>query len=328
MKKILVFGGAGYVGSELVPELLANGYFVKVFDTFWYGDSQFKILPSTNLELIKADIRDVKKVQESLSDVDIVIHLACISNDPSFDLDPSLGKSINLDSFRPIISSINNSNVERFIYASSSSVYGIRDEEHITENLSPRPLTDYSKFKSECEKIMLDQLSDQKTSVIVRPATVCGFSSRQRFDLVVNILTAHAIINRKIKVFGGTQFRPNLHIKDMVRAYVKLVNAEHTLVHKETFNVGSKNLTVREIAEAVQQEIDKNLPIEFLETNDLRSYRIDSSKVANKLNFTPLFNVNDAVRDLRNNFATFGSKNVLENPQFINILRMKELNLG
>ena len=327
-KRVLVIGGAGYVGSQLVPKLISKGYLVTVFDTFWYGDKQFYDLPKDKLNLIKADMRDSKAIENSLLNIDCVIHLACISNDPSFDLNPNLGKSINLESFAPIVKAIKNSGVERFIYASSSSVYGIRDEERVTEDLELQPLTDYSKFKAECEKIMLNEFDTDQTITIARPATVCGYSSRQRFDLVVNILAAHAIVNNKIKVFGGSQFRPNLHIEDMVESYLAILKAESKLIHKEIFNIGSKNLTVEEIALAVQKEINTDIPIEFSETNDFRSYRVDSSKIEKSIGFKPFRTINDAVRDLKNNFTKFNGANPLNNPNYINILKMKELNLG
>lgn len=328
MESILVIGGAGYVGSELVPALLDSGKKVRVLDTFWYGSKHLEKLNHPKLELFQADMRDSSRVKEALEGIDEVIHLACISNDPSFDLNPHLGKSINLDSFLPIVRVIKNSSVIKFIYASSSSVYGIREEEKVTEELDLKPLTDYSKFKAECEKIMLNEFNDDKTVTVVRPATICGYSRRQRFDLVVNILTVHALINRHVKVFGGSQFRPNLHIKDMVRAYLCLLNANHDSVHKEIFNIGSKNLTVTEIAEAVQKEIDPQIPIEHVETNDLRSYRIDSSKILAKVGFAPDLKVNDAISELKSKFVEFESSNPLEDSRYINILKMKELKLG
>lgn len=328
MEKVLVIGGAGYVGSQLVPELLKTGRKVCVLDTFWYGKSQFTHIDNPNLSLVEADMRDIQKVKEELNQAHSVIHLACISNDPSFDLNPELGKSVNLDSFLPLVKAIKNSGVERFIYASSSSVYGIRDEEQITEDLHLEPLTDYSKFKAQCEDIMLNELGDEITQTIVRPATVCGYSSRQRLDLVVNILTAHALLNHHIRVFGGSQFRPNLHISDMVASYLALLNANHSLIQKEIFNIGSKNLTVKEIAEAVQKEIDSDIPIEFQSTNDLRSYRVDSTKIEKKIGFAPKLTVNDAIADLRDNFYKLNSENPLSDSRYINILRMKELNLG
>jgi nucleoside-diphosphate-sugar epimerase len=328
MKKTLVIGGAGYVGSQLVPALLASGRQVSVLDTFWYGHKHLESIGNPNLKLIEADMRDVYQVKKAIAEMTEVIHLACISNDPSFDLNPELGRSINLDSFRPIVQAIKGSGVQRFIYASSSSVYGIREEENVTEDLALAPLTDYSRFKAECEDIMMNEFSDNQVVTIVRPATVCGYSSRQRFDLVVNILTAHAIINKEIKVFGGSQFRPNLHIRDMVDSYIALLNAESKSIHREIFNIGSRNLTVKEIAQAVQKEVGEDIPIEFLDTNDLRSYRVDSSKILQHIGFQPTLTINDAIAELKDHFPAFNSSNPLTDPRYINIIRMKQLKLG
>jgi len=327
MGKVLVLGGAGYVGSQLVHTLITRGYEVVVYDTFWFGQSQFTGLDSKRLELVKADIRDIKTIGETLKGVVSVIHLACISNDPSFDLNPSLGKSINLDCFYPLIKLLKKSGIQRFIYASSSSVYGVREEEKVTEDLPLLPLTDYSRFKAMCEEILLNEVGTEFTFTISRPATVCGFSLRQRLDLVVNILTAHALINKKIHVFGGEQYRPNLHIEDMVNSYINLLEADANSINREIFNVGSSNLTVRQIAEAVKEEIDSNIPIEYEDTNDLRSYRVDSTKIELKTGFTTKYSVNDAVRNLRDNFHRLGSPQPLLDSRFINISRMKELNL-
>ena len=328
MKKTLVIGGAGYVGSQLVPALLALGRQVTVLDTFWYGRKHLQAIGNPNLKLIEADMRDIYHVKKEIADATEVIHLACISNDPSFDLNPELGRSINLDSFRPIVKAIKESMVERFIYASSSSVYGIREEENVTEELKLAPLTDYSKFKAECEDIMMNEFSGDQVITILRPATVCGYSTRQRFDLVVNILTAHAIVNKKIKVFGGSQFRPNLHIRDMVDSYISVLTADSKYINREIFNIGSKNLTVKEIAQAVSKEIDETIPIEYLETNDLRSYRVDSSKILKHIGFQPQRTVNDAIAELKEHFAEFESSNPLIDPRYININRMKQLKLG
>ena len=328
-RTVVVFGGGGYVGAVLVPMLLSEGYAVRVFDTFWYGNKVFAAeFKNPNLQLITGDVRDLEAVTSGLRGATDVIHLACISNDPSFDLDPKLGKSINLDSFEPTVNAIKHSSVERFIYASSSSVYGVRDEKRITEDLSLSPLTDYSKYKARCEEILLNESLNDKVVTIVRPATVCGYSTRQRLDLVVNILTTTALGHNEIKVFGGQQYRPNLHIADMVESYLALLEASPKSINQEVFNIGSKNLTVREIAEAVREEVGKEIEIQFLETNDLRSYRVDSSKIQKHIGFSPKFTVNDAIKDLKNNFGEFKSSDPLSDPRYINIARMKELKLG
>jgi len=326
-EKVLVIGGAGYAGARLVPKLLQT-HNVKVLDTFWYGDGLFdKLKYDRNLELVKCDIRDHEMVKENLSETDIVIHLACISNDPSFDLDPNLGRSINLHSFEPVVKLAQKSGVKRFVYASSSSVYGIKTDEKVTENLSLEPLTDYSRFKADCERILLDNASDDFICTILRPATLCGYSERQRFDLVVNILTNHAISEGRIRVFGGDQYRPNLHIEDMVDAYIHVISQPIEKVKNEIFNVGGRNLTIREIAETVSK-VTGITRLEFEKTNDPRSYRVDSSKIQEKLGFKPKRDVYEAVQDIQRAFKLGLFYNSLENPYYFNIQRMKELSIS
>ena len=239
MNKIFITGGAGYVGAVLVPYLLEEGYKLTVLDLMIYG---VDVLPShPNLNTIKGDIRDQTLLRELISDHDAVIHLACISNDPSFELNPDLGKSINLDAFRPLVEISKHADVQRFIYASSSSVYGIKEEPDVHEELTLEPLTDYSCFKADCEKILAEYQSDDFTTVTVRPATVCGYSPRQRLDVVVNILTNLAYHKREISVFGGDQLRPNIHIADMVEAYMVLLKAPKEKIAGKTFNAGYEN---------------------------------------------------------------------------------------
>ena len=240
MRRIFVTGGAGYVGSALVPKLIERGYQVTVYDLMIYGEDVIE--KNKNLIMIKGDIRDQKLLEKSLTDQDVVIHLACISNDPSFELNPSLGKSINLDSFEPLVKISKQKKVRQFIYASSSSVYGIKEEKNVDESMSLKPLTDYSKFKADCEKILDMYGDDSFTVTSIRPATVCGYARRQRLDVIVNILTNFAYHKKEIQIFGGKQLRPNIHIDDMVRVYLEIIEADKKRINKEIFNVGSTTI--------------------------------------------------------------------------------------
>ena len=325
MNKILIIGGGGYVGSQLVPDLLKLNYKIDVYDLFIYG--QDVLDKNSNLKLIKGDIRNIDKLSKIIKAYDAVIHLACISNDPSFELNPKLGKSINLDCFRPLIEICKNSKVKRFIYASSSSVYGIKKEKNVSENLSLEPLTDYSKFKVECEKILLEYKDEEFETVIVRPATVCGYAKRQRLDVVVNILTNLAFNQRKIKILGGQQLRPNIHIKDMSRIYIKILESEKQLVNGEIFNAGYDNMSVNEIGNSVKKVIGEDVKIERQETNDNRSYHISSEKIKKTLNFEPKYSVEDAVVDLKQAFEENKLPNSLNNSIYFNIKKMQEIDL-
>ena len=323
--KIFLIGGGGYVGSALVPKLINLGYEVTVYDLFIYGKEVLE--KNSNLTLIEGDIRDINLLSKSLKNHDSIIHLACISNDPSFELNPKLGKSINLDCFRPLVEVAVKENIKRFIYASSSSVYGIKKEKNVTETLTLEPLTDYSKFKVECEKILSKFTSDEFETVIIRPATVCGYAKRQRLDVVVNILTNLAFNKRKIKVFGGNQLRPNIHIQDMANIYIEVLKAEKKLVNGEIFNAGYDNFTVSDIALTVKEVIGSDIEIETLPTDDNRSYHVSSEKIKKTLNFTPKYTIKDAIRDLKKAFDEKKLPDSLENSKYFNIKKMQEIKL-
>ncbi len=242
IKTVLVTGGAGYVGAVLVPKLLVAGYEVKVLDLYIYGDHVLNaVRENPNLKEIKGDIRNKELLKKEIPYSDAVIHLACISNDPSYELDPEMGKSINYDAFVDLVGVSKESGVKRFIYASSSSVYGIKDEAEVTEDLPLEPLTDYSKYKALCEKVLYDAATDNFVVTIIRPSTVCGYSPRLRLDLTVNILTNHAINKGEITVFGGEQKRPNLHIEDMTELYLFLLEQPAERIHNRIYNVGYEN---------------------------------------------------------------------------------------
>lgn len=325
--RICVPGGAGYVGSRLVPELLKKGHEVVVLDLYLYGDKIFDSHPK--LRQIKADIRDLQAITDSLKGADAVIHLACISNDPSFELNPTLGKSINLDAFEPFVKATKNEKIGRFIYASSSSVYGVKEEAHVTEDMPLEPLTDYSKFKAECEKILLKYQSDDFICTILRPATVCGYAPRQRLDVVVNILTNLAYHTGKVKVMGGSQMRPNIHIEDMVRAYLLILESPKEKIQGEIFNVGYHNHTVMDLGKMVQAIVGERRPVELIveQTNDNRSYHVSSEKIGKKLSFFPKYSIEDAIRGLVDAFAEGKLPDSLESSQYFNIKTMKAVNL-
>ena len=297
--KVLVTGGAGYVGAVLVPKLLEDGYRVRVLDLYLYGEHVLDAVKGhPSLEQIRGDIRDRAVVERAMRGSDAVIHLACISNDPSFELDPELGRSINYDAFLLLVDAARDAGVRRFIYASSSSVYGIKDEPNVTEELPLQPLTDYSKYKAMCEDVLLARRAPGFETVIFRPATVCGYSPRLRLDLTVNILTNHAVHNRAIKVFGGQQMRPNIHIEDMTDLYVQALAWPAAKVDGAIYNAGYENHRVLEIADTVRGVVGADVRIVTTPTDDNRSYHISSEKIKRTLGFEPRHTIADAARDL------------------------------
>lgn len=323
-KKVFITGGAGYLGSLLVPSLLEKGYEVVVYDLYIY---EYKFPKHPNLTQIKADIRDKDKLAESSKDCDAFIQLACISNDPSFDLNPELGKSINFDAFQNVIDSCTQNKVKRLIVASSTSQYGIKPlDVEVTEDTEADPITDYAKYKIECEKLLQSQDVDFDY-VFVRPATLCGYAPRLRLDLSVNILTTHAILNKKIKIFGGEQMRPALNIKDMVRFYELMLEAPSEKINKQAFNVSDRNLTIKQIAEMVKKVIgDDSIEFEVTPSDDNRSYHVNTDKMK-KLGFKCTFGLEEAVKSLIEAFDKGLIKNGLENPLYYNIKRMQNINL-
>ena len=330
LRKVLITGGAGYVGSVLVPKLLQAGYDVKVLDLYIYGDHVLGgVKDHPNLEEIKGDIRDIKLLEGIMPGCDSVIHLACISNDPSFELNPDLGKSINYDAFRPLVKVSKDNGVKRFIYASSSSVYGVKEEENVIEELSLEPLTDYSKYKALCEEILSQYHTSEFTTAIIRPATVCGYSPRLRLDLTVNILTNHAINFGKITVFGGEQRRPNIHIEDITDLYVDLLASSKELIAAQVWNAGYENHRVREIAGIVRRIVDKEgVEIVTTPTEDYRSYHISSDKIKRDIGFVPKHTIEDAVQDLVNAFRQGEIRNPMENLDYYNVKKMDAVSLS
>lgn len=325
---VLVTGGAGYVGSVLVPKLLGGGYRVRVLDLYLYGEEVLAPWRGPSLEEVKGDIRDRECLRAALHGVDAVIHLACISNDPSFELDSQLGRSINYDAFLGLLELTKQAGVRRFIYASTSSVYGIKEEENVTEDLPLEPLTDYSKYKAMCEEMLLAGDHPGLTTVIIRPATICGYSPRMRLDLIVNILTNHAVNTGRITVFGGDQRRPNIHIADVTDLYVSLLDVPAERIHRKVFNAGYANHTVAELATmtrrvVIETGLRKQVEITTAATDDRRSYHISSERIKRELDFETRHSIEDAIRDLCRAFADGRIPDPMTEIRYYNIKTMQ-----
>lgn len=327
VRTVLITGGAGYVGSALVPQLLCDGYKVKVVDLFWFGRDVFGDFANhPGLTLLELDIRDRARVREAMKGCWAVIHLACISNDPSYELDPMLSKTINYDAFAGVMQGAIDQGVQRFIYASSSSIYGVKDTPDVVEDAEPDPLTDYSKYKLLCERDLFSVDCKGMERVVLRPATVCGYAPRMRLDLTVNILTIHALVNRKIRIFGGRQLRPNIHIQDMVRAYTTFLTAPAEIIDGEAFNVGFQNRSVEDIAAIVRDTLDDpGISLEYVPTEDHRSYHVNSDKVKRVLGFEPIHTIEDAVRDIAVAFHGGKIPDPLTQTRYSNIKTMQTL---
>ena len=324
LRKVFITGGMGYVGSVLIPQLLNEGWQVTCLDTGWFGD----FLPRhAALTVIKGDIR--RMTETMLHGHDAIIHLANISNDPSFDLNPELSKSINYDAFEPIVMMAKDAGVKRFINCSSSSVYGLSDNPEVKEDHPLHPMTLYNKFKGMCEPLLWKHMDGGWTCVNIRPATVCGYSPGQRLDLAVNILTNHAVNTDAIKVMGGSQKRPNLHIQDMCDAYKLLLEAPHEKIHGQTFNCGGENRTIAELASIVQEEVQtatgRLVPIVTTPTDDTRSYWINSDKIRDVLGFTATRSVREAIRDLVAAFKAGLLPDPMTDTRYSNVKKLIEL---
>jgi len=328
LENILVTGGAGFCGSVLVPQLLEKGHKVTVYDIMYYG-SDFLPKSNPNLTIIEGDIRDTEKLANAFSGIDAVLHLACISNDASFVLDENLSTTVNLDAFEPMVIAAKKAGVKRFVYASSSSVYGVSDQPDVTEEHPLLPLTLYNKYKGMCEPLLLKHTNDDFVGVIFRPATVCGHGPRQRLDLSVNILTTHAIKKGVITVFGGDQLRPNLHIQDYADLCKVLLEAPDEKIANEIFNCGYENMSIMEIAKSVKVVVQEEFPelgdidIKTTPSDDNRSYHINSDKITRHLGFKPQFSVADAVRDMCTAFRQDKLPDSFENDWYYNVRTMQ-----
>jgi nucleoside-diphosphate-sugar epimerase len=329
MKTVLVTGGAGYKGCILVPKLLNAGYRVLVYDWMLFGAQGLPSHP--HLKVVKGDIRDIEKFSREVAGADSVVHMACISNDPSFDLDPSLSRTINYECFEPLVLASKAAGVKRFLYVSTSSVYGVSDAAEVTEEHPFVPLTDYNKYKGLCEPVLFRHQSAGFVTTVIRPATVCGCSPRMRFDLTVNILTNHAVRKGVITVFGGAQKRPNIHIEDITDLYVELLGMREGLIAGEAFNAGYENHTVAQLAKLVRQVVEDEYPekapirVQTAKSNDNRSYHISSQKLAAKLGWKPKRSIEDAVRDLCRAFKEGKYPDSLTNDNYVNVRAVKKL---
>jgi nucleoside-diphosphate-sugar epimerase len=327
---VFVTGGAGYCGSLLVPQLLRRGYKVTVFDMLYFGSS-FLPRDNKNLTIIEGDIRDTQKLRKVFRGHDAVVSLACISNDASFELDENLSTSINLNAFEPMVVAAKEAGIKRFVYASSSSVYGVSDKPNVTEDHPLVPLTLYNKYKGMCEPLLRKHTSPDFVGVTFRPATVCGYAPRQRLDLSVNILTNHAITNKVIKVFGGSQLRPNLHVQDYSDVVELFLTAPDEKIANEIFNVGYQNMSIMEIAHlvkrVVEEEFPEKAPIELVTSpsDDNRSYHINSDKITRVLGFKPKHTIEEAVRDLCNAFRAGKLPNSMVDDRYYNVRTLKAL---
>ncbi len=328
LTNVLVTGGAGYVGHVLTPRLLSLGYNVTVVDTLWYGA---RLPNGPNLKVVQGDIRDTALMAEALKGIDAVLHLACISNDASYELDEKLSETVNYDCFEPMVVAAKQAGVKRFVYCSSSSVYGVSDNPNVTEEHPLLPLTLYNKFKGMCEPLLWKHNSDDFVCTVVRPATLCGYSPRTRLDLSVNILTNHAVNKGKITVFGGDQMRPNLHIEDMVDVYVLMLEADAAKINGEVFNAAYQNHSIANIAKIVKKIVEQEMPelgdIEIVTTpsNDNRSYHVNSDKIKRVLGFKPKRNLEDAVRDLTRAFKNKLMPDSFDNDWYFNVRTMKKV---
>ncbi len=312
MKNILITGGTGYVGTLLTETLLKEGHKITVVDTMWFGNY---LEEQKNLTLIKTDILDIDSIP--MEGIDTIFHLANIANDPTGDLNSKLTWEVNVLASKLLVEKAIKNGVKQFIYASSGSVYGVKEEDQVTEDLDLIPISDYNKTKMISERVFLSY-KDQINTVIIRPATVCGYSKRMRLDVSVNMLTMQALTNKRITVFGGKQTRPNIHIQDMVNVYLHFLE-NNTLTG--IYNAGFENISILDIAQKVANTISAEIIIS--ESNDPRSYRLNSDKLL-LTGFKPQFTVQTAIDEITENY----NKGILKDEdKYYNLKVMKELGL-
>ncbi len=312
--KVIVLGGAGYSGSVLVRELLARGDEVVVVDTFWFGDW---LEGHDNLRKITCDVRDTNLLPKE--GFDAVVHLANIANDPGVELSPVLSWEVNVLATQRVAEWAIAQGIPHFIYASSGSVYGVKDEDKVTEDLSLVPISAYNKTKMVAERVLMSYQNHFRLH-IVRPATICGVSPRMRFDLTVNLLTLQAVTAGRITVFGGDQVRPNIHVEDIARVYTHFL--DQPSIESGLYNAGFENLAVQEIAEMITARVPAEIIVSA--SNDPRSYRVDSAKLA-ATGFAPKKSVGHAIGEL---VDYCNSADNLERPEWLTVSTLKRLGLS
>jgi len=304
-KTILVIGGAGYIGSALVPKLLRQGYAVRVLDLYFFGRDVFLPWRGPMLEEVVGDMRDREALAQVMRGADVIINLACISNDPSFELNPEFSKAINYDAIHGIIREAIRADAGRLIHASTASVYGVQDKDDATEDMPFEkfvPVSDYNKYKALAEELIKKDLMPHIPTIIIRPSTVCGWSPRLRLDLTVNIFVHQAVRYGHLTTFGGKQMRPNIHIDDITDLYVCLAAEPESRIAGKIYNAGNENLSIQDIAERVRSIVgpmmNKEITIHVQPSNDPRSYRVSSEKIKKELGFIPQKKIDDAAREL------------------------------
>lgn len=296
-QSLLIVGGGGFVGTVLTQRLLDLGYNVRVLDTFWFGDC---LGENPKLSKIKGDMRDRDVVGQAMKGIDTVIQLACLSNDPMSDVNEELTKAINYTACKDVIHQAKEKGVKRFIYASSASVYGVRDEANITEDMVLAPITLYSQYKADIEQVLLEAADDDFTTVTLRNSTVSGYSPRMRLDLIISIFVMLALKKGSITIEGGQQLRPLIHMEDLIDFYVLLLDADREKIHREAFNVSTDNFKVLDVAKMVQARIPCEL--EFVGFTDPRSYHVSTEKVHRVLGYQPKRPIAQAIDEVKEAF--------------------------
>jgi nucleoside-diphosphate-sugar epimerase len=299
MKNILITGGGGYVGTILVEELLKENYKVTVLDTFWFGNYLKK---NKKLKIIKKDLRNI--IKKDLNKIDCIIHLASIANDPAAELDARFTWDVNVLATYKLINLAINQKVKKFIFASSGSVYGIKKEKKVTENLTLEPISEYNKSKMIVESVLLSY-KKKIDLTILRPATICGYSPAMRLDVAINALTFGALQNNLITVYGGKQIRPNLTMHDMINAYkfvLKRGYKKNRPIDNIIFNLGFENLSILNMAKRIRKTLKINSRILIKKTNDPRSYRQNSDRII-KEGFRPEKKIEDAIEEIKVKFT-------------------------